>query len=192
MKNENKGSKIKVLVLITGSIAAVRIPSLVSQLVKENFEIKCVLSENAEKLIQPLSLSILSRNSCILEKDQWSNYQSAPLHIDLCNWAEILIIAPLTATTLSKWMNGNGDGLIPSILIANTKPIIVAPAMNTKMWVNQAIQKNYALLENYNNVLCLQPNEGILACDEFGIGKIPPNDLIQLAIEFILSQNTSQ
>ena len=189
MKNENKGSKIKVLVLITGSIAAVRIPSLVSQLVKENFEIKCVLSENAEKLIQPLSLSILSRNSCILEKDQWSNYQSAPLHIDLCNWAEILIIAPLTATTLSKWMNGNGDGLIPSILIANTKPIIVAPAMNTKMWVNQAVQKNYALLENYNNVLCLQPNEGILACDEFGIGKIPPNDLIQLAIEFILSQN---
>ena len=189
MKNENKESKVKVLILITGSIAAVRIPLLVSQLVKENFEIKCVLSENAEKLIQPLSLSILSRNSCVLEKDQWSNYQSKPLHIDLCNWAEILIIAPLTATSLSKWMNGNADGLIPSILIANTKPIIVAPAMNTKMWVNQAVQKNYALLENYNNVLCLQPSQGILACDEVGIGKIPPNDLIQLAIEFILSHN---
>ena len=189
MKIKTSESKVKVLLLITGSIAAVRIPLLVSQLVKGNFEIKCVLSKNAEKLIQPISLSILSRNSCILENDQWSNYQSSPLHIELCNWADILIIAPLTATTLSKWINGNADGLIPSILIANNKPIIVAPAMNTKMWVNKAVQKNYTLLENYDNVLCLQPSEGILACDEIGIGKIPPNDLIQLAIEFILLQN---
>jgi len=189
MKTDNMESKVKVLVLITGSIAAVRIPLLVSQLVKENFEIKCVISKNAKKLIQPLSLSVLSRNSCILEKDQWSHYQSTPLHIDLCNWADILLIAPLTATTLSKWVTGNADGLIPSILIANFKPIIVAPAMNTKMWLNQAVQKNYALLENTKNVLSLQPSEGVLACDEIGIGKIPTNDLIQLAIEFILSQN---
>tara|TARA_B100000401_G_C52796778_1_gene716333 strand:- start:175 stop:1431 length:1257 start_codon:yes stop_codon:yes gene_type:complete len=189
MKTEIQESKVKILILITGSIAAVRIPLLVSQLVKENFEIKCVLSENARKLIQPLSLSILSRNHCILENDQWSNYHSKPLHIDLCNWADILVMAPLTATTLSKWVNGNADGLIPSILIANTKPIIVAPAMNTKMWLNQAVQKNYNLVQDYKNVLCLQPSEGTLACDETGIGKLPPNDLIQLALEFILSQN---
>ena len=189
MKTKNMESKGKVLILITGSIAAVRIPLLVSQLVKENYEIKCVISENAEKLIQPLSLSVLSRNSCILENDQWSHYQSTPLHIELCNWADILLIAPLTATTLSKWVNGNADGLIPSILIANFKPIIVAPAMNTKMWLNQAVQKNYSLLENNKNVLSLQPSQGILACAEIGIGKIPPNDLIQLAIEFIVSQN---
>ena len=143
MKTEPKESKVKILILITGSIGAVRIPLLVSQLVKENYEIKCVLSENAAKLIQPISLSILSRNSCILEDDQWSKYQSSPLHIDLCNWADILILAPLTATTLSKWVHGNADGLIASILIANTKQIIVAPAMNTKMWINQAVQKNY-------------------------------------------------
>ena len=189
MKTKNKESKVKVLLLITGSIAAVRIPLLVSQLVKENFEIKCVLSENAEKLIQPLSISTLSRNSCILENDQWLSYQSRPLHIDLCNWADILIIAPMTATTLSKWVTGNADGLIPSILIANTKPIIVAPAMNTKMWLNQAVQNNYSLLDNYNNVLSLSPSEGVLACDEIGIGKIPSNDLITLAIEFILLQD---
>jgi len=189
MKTDKMESKVKVLILITGSIAAVRIPLLVSQLVKKNFEIKCVISENAEKLIQPLSLSVLSRNSCILENDQWSHHQSKPLHIDLCNWADILLIAPLTATTLSKWVTGNADGLIPSILIANCKPIIVAPAMNTQMWINQAVQRNYELLENNKNVLSLQPSEGILACDEIGIGKIPPNDLIQLAIEFLVSQN---
>ena len=69
MKTKNKDSKIRVRLLITGSIAAVRIPLLVSQLAKENYEIRCVLSKNAEKLIKPLSLSILSRNLCILEND---------------------------------------------------------------------------------------------------------------------------
>jgi len=191
MKTKNTGSKIKVLLLITGSIAAVKIPLLVSQLSKENYEIRCVVSKNAEKLIKPLSLSILSRNPCFLEEDQWSNIQSTPLHIELCNWADILIIAPLTATTLSKWVTGNADGLISSILIANTKPIIVAPAMNTQMWLNQAVQKNYENLQNYENVLSLHPSEGLLACDAVGIGKIPPNDLIQLAVEFIISLNNN-
>ncbi|ABM71470.1 putative p-pantothenate cysteine ligase and p-pantothenenoylcysteine decarboxylase [Prochlorococcus marinus str. MIT 9515] len=189
MKNNSKESKIKLLILITGSIAAVRIPLLVSQLVKDNYDVKCVMSKNAEKLIQPASLSILSRNVCVLDKDQWSYIQPKPLHIDLCNWADFLIIAPLTATTLSKWVTGNADGLISSILIANNKPIIVAPAMNSNMWINQAVQKNYQCLLNYSNVLTLEPSKGILACDEIGIGKIPPNDLIQLALTFILSHN---
>ena len=189
MKTKNTDNKVKVLILITGSIAAVRIPLLASQLVKENFEVKCVLSKNAENLVRPLSLSILSRNSCILENDQWLSHQSRPLHIELSSWADILIVAPLTATTLSKWINGNAEGLIPSTLIANTKPVIVAPAMNTKMWMNKAVQSNYKLLENYINVLTLQPTEGLLACDEVGVGKMPTNDFIQLAIEFILTQN---
>jgi len=192
MKTKNTDYKIKILLLITGSIAAVRVPLLVSQLAKENYEIRCVLSKNAEKLIKPLSLSILSRNSCILEEDQWSSMQSSPLHVELCNWADTLIIAPLTATTLSKWVTGNADGLIPSILIANNKPIIVAPAMNTQMWLNKAVQTNYENLQNYENVLSLHPSEGLLACDAFGIGKIPPNDLIQLALEFIASQNQNE
>ncbi len=189
MKTKSNYSKIKVLLLITGSIAAVRIPLLVSQLAKENYEIRCVLSKNAEKLIKPLSLSTLSRNPCILENNQWINSQSTPLHIELNNWADILIIAPLTATTLSKWVTGNAEGLIPSILMANIKPIIVAPAMNTQMWLNKAVQKNYENLQNYENVLSLHPSEGLLACDAIGIGKMPPNDLIQLALEFIASNN---
>jgi len=189
MKPQSKKSKVKILLLITGSIAAVRIPLLVSQLVKDNYDIKCVVSENAEKLIQPISLSILSRNACILNKDQWSYHQPRPLHIDLCDWADVLIVAPLTATSLSKWVTGNADGLVSSILIANNKPIIVAPAMNSKMWLNLAVQKNYIFLQDYPNVLLLKPSEGILACDEIGVGKIPPNDLIKLALTFIVLQN---
>ena len=189
MNTKSKELKVKVLLLITGSIAAVRIPLLVSQLVKDNYEIKCVVSENAEKLIQPLSLSILSRNTCILDKDQWSYLHSRPLHIDLCDWADVLIMAPLTATTLSKWVTGNADGLVSSILIANNKPIIVAPAMNSKMWLNHAVQRNYEYLQDYPNILLIKPSEGKLACDEVGLGKLPPNDLIHLALKFLLIQN---
>ena len=192
MKTKNHELKVKVLLLISGSIAAVRIPLLVSELVKNNFEVKCVISKNAEKIIQPISLSTLSRNKCILDDDQWSHYQTKPLHINLCDWADVLIMAPLTATTLSKWVTGNADGLLSSILIANNKPIIVAPAMNTRMWINKAVQKNYLLLKNYPNTLLLNPSEGTLACDEIGIGKIASNDVIKLALNFILNQNNEK
>ena len=188
MRKTNKQKKIKILLLISGSIAAVRIPLLVSKLVKENYKVKCVISKNAEKLIQPLSLSILSRNKSIIDSDQWNYNKSKPLHIDLCEWADILIIAPLTATTLSKWVYGNAEGLVSSILIANTKPIIVAPAMNTNMWLNETVISNYKKLKTFKNTLSLDPLEGLLACDQFGIGKIPTNDLIALAIKFIFSQ----
>jgi len=184
----SKQRKINILLLITGSIAAVRIPSLVSSLAKNNFEVKCVLTKNAEKLVQPLSLSILSRNDCILDDDQWIKRSSTPLHINLSEWADIIMVAPLTATTLSKWATGNADGLVSSILIANQKPLIVAPAMNNNMWFNTAVQNNFKKITDYPNVLPLKPYEGLLACDQFGIGKIPSNDHIILALQFLLIQ----
>ncbi len=190
MKISNK--KTKVLLLICGSIAAVRIPLLVSLLNKENYEVKCVLTKNTENIIQPLSLAILSRNNCFLDEDQWVKDQFSPLHINLSNWADIVLVAPLTATSLSKWVMGNAEGLVSSILIANQKPVIVAPAMNTNMWLNPAIQKNYQVLKTYSKVLIIQPEEGLLACDQFGIGKIPSNDLILLALNFVSSQNNNK
>ena len=184
----SKQKKINILLLITGSIAAVRIPSLVSSLAKKNFEVKCVLTKNAEKLVQPLSLSILSRNNCILDEDQWDMRSSSPLHINLSEWADIIIVAPLTATTLSKWATGNADSLVSSILIANQKPLIVAPAMNNNMWFNSEVQNNFKKIKAYSNVLSLKPDEGLLACDQFGIGKIPSNHYIMLALHFLLIQ----
>ena len=188
MKNSNKKRKVKILLLISGSIAAVRIPLLVSKLVKENYIVKCVITKNAEKIIHPLSLSILSRNKCITDDDQWNYKKSKPLHIALCEWADILLMAPLTATTLSKWVYGNAEGLVSSILIANTKTIIVAPAMNTNMWLNPAVTSNYKKLKTFKNTLSIEPLMGLLACDQFGIGKIPTNDLILLALKFAFSQ----
>ena len=189
MSKSKKKSKVKILLLISGSIAAVRIPLLVSKLIKENYNVKCVITQNAEKIIQPLSLSILSRNKCITDDDQWNYKKSKPLHIALCGWADILLIAPLTATTLSKWVYGNAEGLVSSILIANTKTIIVAPAMNTNMWLNPAVTSNYKKLKTFKNTLSIEPLKGLLACDQFGIGKIPTNDLISLAIKFLLTRD---
>ena len=186
MINQSQNIKLKILILISGSIAAVRIPTLVSNLAKNNFEVKCVLTKNAEKIVQPISLSILSRNNCILDDDQWVKGSSSPLHINLSEWADILIIAPLTATTLSKWATGNAEGLVASILIANQKPVIVAPAMNNNMWLNTAVQNNFKKIKAYQNVLTLQPNEGLLACDQFGIGKITNNEHIILALQFLM------
>ena len=188
MRTSNKKRKVKILLLISGSIAAVRIPLLVSKLVKENYIVKCVITKNAEKIIQPLSLSVLSRNKCITDDDQWNHKRSKPLHIALYEWSDILLMAPLTATTLSKWVCGNAEGLVSSILIANKKPIIVAPAMNTNMWMNPAVTSNYKKLKTYKNTLSIEPLKGLLACDQYGIGKIPTNDLISLAIKFALSQ----
>ena len=188
MRKTNKNRNLRILLLISGSIAAVRIPLLVSKLVKEDYIVKCVVTNNAEKIIQPLSLSILSRNKCIVDADQWNYKRSKPLHIDLCEWADILVIAPLTATTLSKWVCGNAEGLVSSILIANKKPVIVAPAMNKNMWLNQAVVSNYKKLKTFKNTLSIEPLKGLLACDQFGIGKIPTNDLILLAIKFVFSQ----
>jgi len=191
LRKSNKKRKVKILILISGSIAAVRIPSLVSKLVKENYIVKCVVTKNAEKIIQPLSLSILSRNRCITDSDQWSYKKSKPLHIALHEWADILLIAPLTATTLSKWVYGNAEGLVSSILIANTKPIIIAPAMNTNMWMNPVVTSNYKKLKTFKNTLAIEPLKGLLACDQFGIGKIPTNDLISLAIKFVFTHERS-
>ena len=188
MINSSGQRKINILLLITGSIAAVRIPTLVSSLAKNNFEVKCVLTKNAEKLVQPLSLSILSRNNCILDDDQWVQRSSSPLHINLSEWADIIIVAPLTATTLSKWATGNAEGLVSSILIANQKPLIVAPAMNNNMWFNTAVQNNFKKIKAYSNVLPLKPEEGLLACDQLGIGKIPSNEHIMLALQFLIIQ----
>jgi len=184
-----KKKKIRILILISGSIAAIRIPLLVSNLIKNNFEVKCVLTKNAEQFIQPISLSTLSRNKCILDKNQWDYEQVKPLHISLSDWADFLIMAPLTATTLSKWVHGNAEGLVSSILIANKNPVIVAPAMNSEMWNNSSVRENYLKLKNHKNILILEPSEGLLACDQFGIGKIPSNDLINLALQFVISQN---
>jgi len=173
----------KILVAITGSIAAVKAPILVSRLVKAGAEVRCVITQSAAKLVSPLSLSTLSRNQCYQDKDQWEDSQSKPLHIALAEWAELIIVAPMSATSLSKFTNGNADGLLSSILLAAQSQIVIAAAMNTSMWSNQSIKKNWNYIKTIDQVISLEPCEGLLACDSFGDGKMVNLDIIELASE---------
>ncbi len=183
-------SRKKILVAITGSIAAVKAPILVSRLVKAGVEVKCVITQSAAKLVSPLSLSTLSRNKCYQDKDQWDDSQAKPLHIALAEWAELIIVAPMSATSLSKFTSGNADGLLASILLASQSQILIAAAMNTSMWENQAVKKNWNYVKTIDQVITLEPSEGLLACDRFGDGKMVNLDIIELALESAFIYNT--
>ena len=182
MNNSTLSGK-KILVAVTGSIAAVKAPILVSRLIKAGVEVRCVITQSAAKLVSPLSLSTLSRNKCYQDKDQWEDSQAKPLHIALAEWAELIIVAPMSATSLSKFTSGNADGLLASILLAAQSQIVIAPAMNTSMWSNQSVKKNWNHTKTNDQIISLEPSEGLLACDRFGDGKMVNLDIIELASE---------
>ncbi|WP_269622305.1 bifunctional phosphopantothenoylcysteine decarboxylase/phosphopantothenate--cysteine ligase CoaBC [Prochlorococcus marinus] len=181
MKQLLKGKKL--LIIATGSIAAIKTPLLISNLIKQGAEVRCVVTESAAKLVSPLSLSIISRNRCYQDEHQWDHAESRPLHIALAEWADIVVVAPLSASSLAKWVHGLAENLSTSILLASEKPIIIAPAMNTGMWNNPLIKANWNKVKDFPNLIPLPPSEGLLACDRIGNGRMVSVELIQLAIE---------
>ena len=183
MINSTSLTEKKILVAVTGSIAAVKAPILVSRLIKAGAEVKCVITQSATNLVSPLSLSTLSRNKCYQDKDQWADSQTKPLHIALAEWAELIIVAPLSATSLSKFTSGSADGLLASILLASQSQIVMAAAMNTSMWENQSVKKNWNYVKTIDQVITLEPSAGLLACDRVGNGKMVNLDIIEMASE---------
>ena len=183
MINSTSLSGKKILVAVTGSIAAVKAPILVSRLIKAGAEVKCVITQSATNLVSPLSLSTLSRNKCYQDKDQWADSQTKPLHIALAEWAELIIVAPMSATSLSRFTSGSADGLLASILLASQSQIVMAAAMNTSMWENQSVKKNWNYVKTIDQVITLEPSEGLLACDRVGDGKMVNLDIIEMASE---------
>ncbi len=185
MKTEFKSSfkDKRLIVAASGSIAAVKTPMLISSLVKAGAIIKCVLTPSAAHLVSPIALASLSRNRCYLDEDQWSPNEPRPLHIALAEWAEMIIVAPLSASTMARWSHGLGEGLLASLLLAYEKPVIAAAAMNTGMWSNQAVQNNWEQLAKNPKILRLEPESGLLACDREGEGRMVNQDLIELSIQ---------
>ena len=100
------------------------------------------------------------------------------MHIALAEWAELIIVAPMSATSLSKFSSGNADGLVASILLASKSQIVIAAAMNTSMWGNQSVKKNWNYLKTIDQVISLEPSEGLLACDRVGDGKMVNLDTV--------------
>jgi len=172
-----------ILVGISGSIAAVKLPLLVSALAKRGAEVRCVLTPSAAQLVSPVALASLSRERCYLDADQWSHTAPRPLHVELAEWAELVLLAPLSATSLGRWVHGLGDTLLASTLLATEAPVLAAAAMNTSMWAAPAVHANWEQLQRFERVLPLGPAEGLLACDRMGSGRMAEPALLLLALE---------
>ncbi len=177
----------RILVGISGSIAAVKLPLVVSALAKRGAQVRCVVTPSAAQLVSPVALASLSRERCYLDADQWSHTAPRPLHVELAEWAELVLLAPLSATTLGRWVHGLGDTLLASTLLATEAPVLAAAAMNTAMWGAPAVAANWQQLQRYEQVLPLGPAEGLLACDRQGSGRMAEPELLVLALESLAS-----
>lgn len=177
----------RVLVAVCGSIAAVKLPRFVSSLVQHGAQVRCVLSPKAEQFVSPLALASLSRQPCNLEAHQWDPCRSRPLHVALAEWAEAVVIAPLSATTLARLVHGMADTLLSSTVLATQAPLLAAPAMNTAMWDAPAVQANWQALCQRPRLLPIPPVRGLLACDSRGMGRLPEPELLLQGIRAVLT-----
>ncbi len=173
----------RVLVGISGSIAAVKLPQVVSGLVQRGAEVRCVLTPAAERLVSAVALACLSRQPCCTDADQWGHRRPRPLHVELAEWADLILLAPLSATTLARWAQGLGDTLLASVLLAAEVPVLAAAAMNTAMWGSPGVVANWRALHGFRNVLPLGPASGLLACDRDGAGRMAEPAQLLLALE---------
>ena len=172
-----------ILLCVSGGISAYKAIDLASRLCKQGFEVKCVLSENATKFVSPLNFSAITHNS--VHTSLFTDADPIP-HITLATWADLLIVAPVTANILAKAANGIADDLLSTILVAYDKPVLFVPAMNVKMYHSAIVQENIErLLERGHYIL--QPATGKLACGTEGEGKYPPNEEIIYAIQTYLN-----
>lgn len=158
-----------VLIGITGGIAAYKICDLIRLYKKNGANVKVVLTPSALNFVTKLTLETLSCNPIFVEQFDYEEYK--PEHISLADEADIFVIAPASANTISKLANGICDNLLTSIACAFKKPIILAPAMNCNMWENPIVQENLKKLENFGFNIC-EPEEGFLACGYNGKGRL--------------------
>ncbi len=166
-----------ILIGVSSSIASYKICELTRLFKKNGYEVKIVITPATVNLVAPLTLEALSGNPVYLE--QFASRTSVE-HISLCDWADCLIMAPLSANTLSKIANGISDNLLTSIFCAylgHKKPIILAPAMNTGMWENPFVQENLKKLEQ-KGCKTLEPETGFLACGVEDKGRLCSLDKI--------------
>src|SRR5437762_5700767 len=149
----------KILIGITGSIAAYKSIYLVRLLVKEGAEVKVVMTPSAKDFVSKLTLSTLSKNPVLVDlfnEQSWAN------HVMLGRWADVFVIAPLSCNTLAKMAHGLCDNVLLAVYLSATCPVVVAPAMDEDMWHHPSTQKNIALLQEYGNTI-IEVNNGELA-----------------------------
>ncbi len=168
---------------VTGSIAAYKAADLTSQLIKLGAEVYPVMTEAATQFITPMTLQVLSRNP--VSVDMWNEGGWQPDHITLADRPDLLLVAPASANTLAQFARGLAADLLSSIYLATPAPVMLAPAMNSKMLNHPATQENIGSLRQRGHLIVEPQEEGVLACGYAGPGKLANvEDIIQAVQEF--------
>lgn len=172
---------MNIILGVTGSIAAYKAADLASLLVKHNHQVHVVMTREAVEFITPLTLQVLSKNPVTVdlfeEKESWR-----PGHIALADAADLLLVAPASAHLLAQFAHGLAPDALTAIYLATRAPVLIAPAMNGKMWQHAATEENVAVLKG-RGVEFIGPEEGMLACGYEGVGRLWPIDKIVGAVD---------
>ena len=166
----NKFNNKKVLLIICGGIAAYKSLELIRILRKNNNKIKTVLTKSGKEFVTPLSITSLSNEKVYTDIFDYKN-ESEIDHISLSRWADVILIAPATANTISKISNGLADDLASTLVLASNKKIFIAPAMNVRMWEHKTNKENIKRLNEFGYRF-IGPEIGDMACGEYGEGKM--------------------
>ncbi|HUS80822.1 MAG TPA: bifunctional phosphopantothenoylcysteine decarboxylase/phosphopantothenate--cysteine ligase CoaBC, partial [Armatimonadota bacterium] len=169
----------RVVVGVTGGIAAYKTCSLVSALRQAGAQVQVVMTDNARRLVSETTFATLSGRP--VARDMWADRDDIA-HISLADFAEVVIVAPATANIIGKMANGIADDLLSTALLAFTCPLIMAPAMNPRMLCNPAVAANIEALRR-RGVMIVEPEEGRLACGDTGAGRLPDTETLIAAIE---------
>ena len=178
----------RILLIIGGGIAAYKAIELVRLLRKAGHSVRCVLTRAGEQFVTPLTLAALSENKVYTYLFDLKDEVEMG-HIQLSREADLVVVAPATADLLAKMAGGIADDLATTLLLATDKPVLAAPAMNVRMWLHPATQRNVATLRG-DGVTVMEPDEGEMACGEYGPGRLPEPEAIKAAIEVALAQGT--
>ena len=182
--------KKRVLLIVSGGIAAYKSLELVRNLKNAGIAIRCILTPGGAQFVTTLSLATLSEDK--VYEDLFSVADQGGIgHIELSRDADLLVVAPATADIIAKMRAGIADDLATAVLLATDKPVLIAPAMNVRMWVHEATQENMAVL-NDRGVKIIGPDEGDMACGEYGMGRMSEPDAITIAIKKLIKETNSR
>ena len=178
----------KILIIIGGGIAAYKSLDLIRLLKKNNNDVKTILTKSGKEFVTPLSITTLTKNKTF--EDIFDKNAEAEIdHISLSRWADLIIVMPTTANFMTKLSLGKAEDLATTVILASNKDILLVPAMNVRMWIHKATQKNLKTLQDYG-YLFIGPEKGEMACGEYGEGKMSsPRQIFTFLNNYFMKKN---
>ena len=178
----------KILLVIGGGISAYKALDLIRLLVKNNVEVKTILTKSGKKFVTSLSITSLSNNKVFEDIFDVNNEKEID-HISLSRWADIVLILPATANMMTKLSAGKAEDLATTVVLASNKDVVLVPAMNVRMWLHKATQKNTKNLLDYGYKF-IGPISGEMACGDYGEGKMSsPRQIFSYLKEYFENRN---